>query len=292
MESWQHLLSRCDRVDWDMPLIDRSFDLQKVKSYLSLLRSPDDLFVSSLLEATRYVKYDEFGSMLLKSFSNFMQNIETKDFYLVLDSKSIGSEHWLAALLWPNLQSMNMTGIVDRTLPSDHQGIANVVIIDDAIYTGTNTFGKIDEFVYSSSQMTNVGYHFHIIVPFVSVEGEKFILDECRARGVQCTFYAVERLPGLSALINKYYARDSEEILRQRFGISLKLDLPIANMPAIYFDHKVAAPESTFSSIYLEGRLPDGSYFGSLFKVNPSRDKIEQLKMMYNDYLLSISSDE
>ncbi len=70
------------------------------------------------------------------------------------------------------------------------------------------------------------------------------------------------------------------------------LDLPLVDMPAIYFDHKVAAPESTFSSIYLQGKIPTSTkslsgYFGSLFKIDPSREKIIELSKLYEKYINS-----
>lgn len=54
-------------------------------------------------------------------------------------------------------------------------------------------------------------------------------------------------------------------------------------MPPIYFDHKIAGPLSTFSSVYSRGKLPDGISFGSLFIINPSRYKIEELAKLYKN---------
>lgn len=56
-------------------------------------------------------------------------------------------------------------------------------------------------------------------------------------------------------------------------------------MPMIYFDHKVAATVSTFSSIYLYGTVPEGIQFGSLFKVDPSREKIIALEELYFKFM-------
>jgi hypothetical protein len=55
-------------------------------------------------------------------------------------------------------------------------------------------------------------------------------------------------------------------------------------MPGVYFDHKVAGEFSTFSSVYLQGKSPNGYSYGSLFKVNPSREKIEELARLYNNF--------
>ncbi len=148
-------------------------------------------------------------------------------------------------------------------------------------------------------------FKFHIVIPFMSVEGAKFITDECKYLNTQCNLYKDYDMLSLKNLVDlpKYYPENIEEILRDKFEISLKLDLPLVDMPAIYFDHKVAAPESTFSSIYLQGKIPNSTkslsarecaragayfkYFGSLFKIDPNREKIIELSMLYEKYINS-----
>ena len=87
-------------------------------------------------------------------------------------------------------------------------------------------------------------------------------------------------MTGLTSLINiyKYYPENHLDILYHRFGIE------IFNIPLIYFDHKVAAINSTFSTIYLKGKVPDGKEYGPLFKMNPSREKIEKLARLYQEW--------
>jgi hypothetical protein len=294
--------------NWDMVPIDRSFDVNKVQGYLSLLTEPDFSFVKDVLNKTTYVNYLEFKQALNQSFELFRKTARDEQFYLLLPTDKIGSEHWLTALLWPQLRTMNCCQIINETpqLPLQN-GIHNILIIDDAFYTGTNTYNKIDNLIFTLSEVLNIDnnneagkyFNFHLVIPFMSTEGKKFLTDECNFRHTQCNFYGIHYLPVLKELldISKYYPENSEQILRDRFEISLKLELPIADMPAIYFDHKVAAPESTFSSIYLQGKIPnidlaqlyeykDGNY-GSLFKVNPSREKIDELAGLFINFTIS-----
>jgi hypothetical protein len=277
--------------NWDMVPMDRSFDPNKVQEYLSYLTEPDRSFVQELLKKTTYVRYSEFKQALLQSLELFRQNIGNEPFYLMLPTDKIGSEHWLVALLWSQLRTMNLCQIINEEpqLPLQ-DGIYNILIIDDALYTGTNTYNKIDSLIFTLAQAlyinnnTDAGkyFRFHLMIPFISTEGTKFINDECHFRHTQCNLYGIYYLPALKELLDilKYYPQNSEQILRDKFEILVKLDLPIADMPAVYFDHKVAAPESTFSTIYLEGKIPNDGYYGPLFKVNPSREKIE-LQRLY-----------
>lgn len=282
------------KYDWDMKIADRAFDNIKVDKYLSLLNEPDKSFVRDLINNTTYINYLQFKNALTRSFRLFMNNIGEDGFYLILPSDKIGSEHWLTTLLWPQLRNLNIIKIIEQDDTSIFENFANqtynILIIDDAYYTATNTFVKIDNISYPLSEKLGksreeIGkyFKFHILIPFISTEGTNFIVDECKLLDAQYIIYGIYYLPALKELLNieKYYPENSEIILRDRFHISLKLDLPISNMPAVYFDHKVAAPESTFSSIYLEGTLPNNMEFGSLFKLNPSREKIMELENLF-----------
>jgi len=273
--------------NWDMIPIDRSLDPNKVQEYLSYLNELDRSFVQELLSKTNYVRYADFKKALLQSFELFKQEITQQDFYLLLPTDKIGSEHWLTALLWPQLRTLNLKEIVNCTSKLPLQGVTNILIIDDAIYSGNNTIAKIDDFTYELAESLNleddeVGkyFNFHIMIPFITPGGTRSVRSFCKERQTQCTIYGVYYLLGLTSLIDvkKYYPENAEDILYQKFGIE------ILNLPPVYFDHKVAGPMSTFSTIYLEGRIPDDGSYGSLFKVNPSREKIEELERLYQNW--------
>lgn len=304
-------------INWDMKPVDRNFDPQKVQNYVSQLpTSADRGFVLDLLSKTTYVPYHLFKDALLKSFSTFRQSIGTKPFYLARMRSKVGSEDWLTALLWPILRTMNLIDIIDEDAIISLNGKINVLILDDASYTGTNTFSKMDSIVYKSTrieQLDNKQYRalgpngrtqlqreasshftFHIVIPFITHEAHNLITQSFAQRfQSQIIFHSISVLPDLKGLVDvkQYYPEWSENdpydtnlnnVLRQRFGVSEGWETSISKMPAVYFDHKVAANMSTFSSIYLDGRLPDGRNTGSLFKVDPSREKIIQLETLYN----------
>ncbi|CAN5664209.1 hypothetical protein BH23THE1_BH23THE1_28400 [soil metagenome] len=110
-------------------------------------------------------------------------------------------------------------------------------------------------------------------------------------------FYITNKLKQLSSLINieKYYPKNlvvndvipsyqGERVTAidrlRKFG----MDAHCYDMPAIYFDHKVAYETSTYSGIYSQGRISDDKAYGSLFKVDPSREKIEELEKLFKEY--------
>ena len=143
---------------------------------------------------------------------------------------------------------MNIKEIIDEESELPIESNYNILILDDALYTGTNTFNKIDIPIFKLSENFGLNqkdvesrFKFYIVIPFVAIEGYKFIMNEAKLRDVSCKIYNKDNLSGLKDLINisEFYPEDSEKILRDKFSISLNLDLPIADMPAIYFDNKV-----------------------------------------------------
>ena len=275
--------------NWDMFPIDRSFDPIKVQLYLSLLNEHDRYFIYELLNSTTYVDYFQFKQALFQSFKLFQQNINNEEFYLLLTNDKIGSEHWLSALLWPQLRILNIQDIISETskLPLK---ITNILIIDDAIYSGWHTFSTVFDFVdnlanYLNIEENEVGKYFkwHFVIPFISYPGTNAIRSKCTEWNTSCNFYSINYLPDLDELIDidirKYFPVNTENVIYQKFGIH---DI---DKPPIYFDHKVAGKQSTFITIYLDGRLPNGESFGSLLKTYPSREKIEEIIQLYHNWL-------
>ena len=262
---------------WDMAPVDRSFDPNKVQEYLAKLEEADSSFIRELLNKTMYISYVEFKQSLLQSFELFRREIAGDEFSLMLPVDRIGSEHWLTALLWPELRTMNV---------KSHS--RDILIIDDAIYCGIRTVETIGKII----KVADRNMHFHLVIPYVTEGGSEYVMATCKGNNMRCTIYNIHRCLPLNTLmdIGKYYPNPRPDstapedyyedylviLLYQKFGI-LGLD-----NPAIYFDHKVANNRSTFASIYLQGRLPDGSSYGSLFKVDPSREKIEELSKYVN----------
>ena len=96
--------------------------------------------------------------------------------------------------------------------------------------------------------------------------------------------YDIQRLPELGPLVEQYYPNDTLNIMKRKFG---PRDY---DRPAIYFDHKVAV--TTFGPIYLLGKVPNRPAYGSLFRADPSREKIEQLVMAYESSPWATNSNQ
>lgn len=277
------------QYDWDMSPTNRTFDPIKVKQYLSLMDENDSDFIKDLLDNTIYISYKTFRISMLKSLKMFQEEINKNPFYLLLPDDKIGSEHWITAILWPLLRDMNLIEIINQKHGLILQNPINILIIDDAIYSGQNTINKIEAIIFAAALANpkigfmNAGkyFKFHIVTPYTTKSGGDKLIKIFNQFKSDYVLYETNDLPLLPELVDikKYYPINTEKTLQTRF------DIWSPNMPPIYFDHKVAGPLSTFSSIYSRGKLPDGSSFGSLFTVNPSRYKIEELAELYKDWV-------
>lgn len=281
-------------INWDMDPVDRSFHHNKVSAYLSQLNSTHRPFIKELLQKTSYIPYDEFKDELLRTFNVFKENIPNEEFYLMLPHDKIGSEHWLTSIVWPHIRSMHIKQIIYDTSVIPFANTANILILDDAIYSGVNVLRQIDKFTSTNKKIPNI--KFHLVIPFISACGKKFLSLHCKKLHVQYTLYGTRPLPMLSQLVDfpSYYPSPKKgKAYLQYLDTTLYDNLGIQSIdyPALYFDHKIAGSTSTFASIYSNGQLSPDKNFGPLFKTNPSRYKIEQLNSLYMEWRNRISVD-
>lgn len=267
------------KLDLNMEVVDRSLDEVKVRKYIEQLQPDEQKFVRELLDKTTYISFAELKIALSYAFEKFKKSIGDQPFYLMASGYKFGSEHWFIGLLWDQIRTMNLLGILNENSELKLTEPTNIVIIDDAIYTGNNVLSMIDEFSYFLSEKQGrpqkdicSNIKLHMVIPFINYSGLESINHFLKEFGIIGYTYSNNIIDGLSDLI------DVSDNMVDRFGI----DIP--EMSAIYFDHKVAGSMSTFSMIYLDGLVPGKERFGSLFKVNPSRHKIEELETLYNQW--------
>lgn len=261
--------------NWDILPVDRSFDENKVKEYLPSLDEPDRSFIEELLNKTTYINYSHFKQAFQESFERFKENIGQQEFYLLLCTTKPCSENWLTALIWSQLRTLNIKGIINYESNITFENPTNILLIDDCIYSGHHLTGVTDNFTYSKPLVNNI--IFHIMAPFACDSGKNCILGFNNYIKAKVIIYNVRDLPKLSTLIDltKYYS-NAYDILYKKFGFE------ILELPLVYFDHKVAGVMSTYSTIYLEGRRPGQGNYGSLLKENVTREKINKLGELYN----------
>lgn len=287
------------KLDWSMKECDRSLDKNKIIRYLDQLCEPYKTVVGTILENTTYVTYNELYSNLLLSLNEFKKKINDNFFYLVLNDKMIKSEHWMVVLLWNELKNMNFDIIGHDTIIELSKDKIEMLLIDDAIYSGISKAHFIDEFTYNLHKHYNISQcsidskiHWSIVLSHSTENGEYTVDD------FNVTIYKQKELDNFSELFDAHNLDDEE--------LSDKFNIEYINVPALYFDHKVADDMSTFTDIYLHSILPShtdcsdhncphknntntkNQYNKSLFVNDPSRDKINELDDFFSQYLQSL----
>lgn len=252
--------------DWNLPQVDRSFDKEKVCKYLAMFVDTEKLFVSRVIENTLYVNHKQFIEALDVSFEKFSQEIGDEPFYILLPEGKFGSENWIIALIWSKLSKLSVKGFIGINTKVPEK--SHVVVIDDAMYSGQKTTGVIDEYVYNTESVITV----HLLIPFVteqslscvSVVTNGFLSHHARL------------VPSSKSLVDPV-------LIEQNY---IKFGIEIEGVPLLYFDHKCAGAFSTYCTIY-NGFVPGQGEFQHLFKVKPSREKIEELETFYQDFIIN-----
>lgn len=244
----------------------RGLDMHRVASYLNAFppeRSAEKDVATQALAHTHYIPEAEFLNALETSFQKFVENIQNRPFYIYVPVHKLGSEMVLLVHLWSRLRQMNVKGFVGAprsALQCTVEGKEEVLIIDDAVYTGINTISKIDELSYESR-----GKHspenpiiFHLVIPYASVSG-KIPLE---------TFTGDQQY----VVVHSYYTQVFPIVQCPDEDVQMAFDLQTPELLPIYFDHKVANNFATFPMIYLEGYIPGGPKMGPLIKGLPDTD--------------------
>ena len=180
-----------------------------------------------------------FISYLEDAFSKFAVSIKDQPFFIYLPSNKFGSEYVFIAWLWQNIKKLNFKGFISN----DDYGLLeqgdNILFIDDAIYSGTNIMGSIDELNY----FTNLSFNCYIVVgcsssPIFNIE----------IFGINTKLFTGLIIPPVSTEGTKY---------AKYIGVN----------SSIYFDHKIAGVCSTFNDVYkaLIPISPDTSIKNSLY---------------------------
>jgi hypothetical protein len=251
---------------WDLESKDRSLNFEKIKLYLDLLSPEDKHFISFVLNNTTYVTFQQFKKSLIETFENFERSIRQEPFYILLRPDKIGSEHWVIALLWEHILKLNFVNFIDTYDVLDVP--SNIVILDDAMYSGMRVSCTIEEFSFD-----NLDCKYHIVVPYYTSVSIKKI----QSKDQKFSLYGTVQQPNITEIPG--FAGDK---LLEDYNNIARFSLLEPHLTPIYFDHKCADETSTYSTIYMDGIISKTSKYGSLFKIDPSREKVNYLESLFN----------
>lgn len=244
------------------------FDEKKVQQYLAHLPSNLANPVKELLEHTEYISYSRMLHLLNIAIADLKRSIGIRPFAIVITEEAYSSENYILQLIWESIRDMNIIGIYNYM---DDIPDVPIVWFDDAAYSGGNLSEMVSRVYEKTSEI-------HIVLCATHIPTMKGMLGEMVDKihfhlGMKLVL-PIDSIPN-SDIIGKYYWTENTH-------------------PALYFDHKVASPLSTYRFLYLNAPIPirelteeemsndpipaPGEQMGSLLCIDPSRDIIHKLE--------------
>jgi hypothetical protein len=226
-----------------------------------MLTNPIDReFAQTILDRTVYVTDDILTRELRRLAAEFVSKIGTSSYYIVINSRKFASDALMIIKCFDILDRHNFVGFItdDMNIPEG----SNIVIVDDASYSGNNLEATIESISYINKPKI---VKLHVLIPYIS----QFMYNAL-PKHYNVMMYDSH----LIMTINEYRITIGkvpfDEDLFERFKAYDKLK--IGDQIPLYFDHTVASADSSFPTIYLKGIIPKAGYYGSLLEDKPDRD--------------------
>jgi len=249
-------LTKLSKYNWDMETVDRSIDNNKVTYLLSNISDKKKRGITkAIIDKTKYITYNLFK----KSLMNIIKKLPDKINILFPTFCKTGSEHWITMICWSYIKS-KVVKVINRIddvklLDNDYP----IVILDDAMYTGSRIMETIEYCILDSNKIINN----EIIIcvthaTYHSMSNISILSNVYINMGKKFKYKIIFDRIMLSQ--NHYtYVYDSK-YMYDNFGCEGELNVPI------YFDHKIANNFGSFPDLY-----------PMIIKNQPSRYKIEEL---------------
>ena len=243
---FRNMLLSPDQLSFDDSL-SCALDRDKCKRYIEIASHVDPLLgnaVKVILDNTTYVSHEDLRRSIREAAESFVLSIGDTPYVILVDNsgdnpdRRFNSEHLMIYWTWDILEKTNLQGIYhyQDDIPS-HISIA--MWIDDCLYTGGNA-SEIMSRQYRG-EYNDGGARFdtiHIVLGYSSRHNQRIIEEYL---SISLIFHIGVSIPLYTDIccipIEDYY-----------FSWDQK--------PMIYFDHKIAFMDSTFSHIY-DGKIPD-----------------------------------
>lgn len=167
-----------------------------------------------ITEKTQELSTIDILVALRKSWAMFLQQkhfASVNDWSILIDTKKIGSEWWLLALLTqqpifiPRLVEIIGVGMIPESQPRTK--VWDILLIDDVLFSGQHIMGLMDEWLVSvkAKKEHHPLIQFHIIVPFLTKRAQSAIQSMTKVyKGIQIYFYPVAYISTIKQLLQCY----------------------------------------------------------------------------------------
>lgn len=228
------------------PTLSHRLNKKLAIKYLSLQPNDESRFFALLaLKYTKYVNFNNFYNNLLNSVNLFNNLANTKSSLIIpADAiKKLSSELWTFLLAYDKFSDKIQE--ISTEISNN-----NIVLIDDALYSGMHMANNI----YNIVSKTDTKFTFHIIAPYVTLNSMDYIRKTFYKHNI-IFYYSYIMKPFKSLILkdfmDKFHLNKKDALkLINKVGESFLIEEQV-NPVAIYFDHKIPDEFSSICSIYL-----------------------------------------
>ena len=232
------------------PAVSHDFYSKKVQEWIRELESPTlRSAYREFFRVSRYISWDRFILEFKKCIRNFLKAIGKEPFALILPLQVDGhpvktkSNYWLTILAYVLFKEEfhrppNVFATTNRVL---QQHIKHLVLVDDAIYSGTQMSDILMTVRRAERNQAYEQHDFALLAPFCTVAATKKIKHVFRDNPFRFTIYCASTMKPLEELLNDDVL-DTLEAFR-------RLDTML--FPYV-FQHKLPDDVSSFPEIYSE----------------------------------------
>jgi hypothetical protein len=240
-------------------------DINKINDYLHQVNQDHKCLIKYILDNTIHIKTDTINNTLREMTINYLKSDNKIIPDYVFLPKKIGSEQYFFSQIYDLFPSISIPNniISDYKFPEELSSIKNVdiLIVDDASFSGINTIEKIDKLVFLNKK---IKFNFIIIIPYQLKQINQDYLNKVISPN-QISRINIIQVPGF--IIPPYIELNNTKLENDELKIS-----------TCFFDHKVPNNHGSWPQIYLQGKLytKGKKDYGSLFinDHNPTKKPI------------------
>lgn len=244
------LLSKLKEIKFESCELDSN----KVKLYLDQINPSYEIkpLVKQILSQTVRIPTIQVCEQLKQMVQEYLLNPSNPIPNYVHMPNKIGSEQYFFSQIYELFPHINLSTniIIGDYLPKEIPHEINLLIVDDASFSGNNTIGKIDYLSYANKK-TKINYI--VAIPY-QLEPIDQVLKNTKLPSDQMKRISLINIPGHAQ--PPYIRMDSYKLGNESDILS-----------TCFFDHKVPNEFGSFPQIYLEGKswLKNTPNFGNLF---------------------------
>ncbi len=232
-------------------------DSNKIIEYLNQVNQSNYIknYVQQILNQTQRIPTDILVNNLRSMAKEYLSNPSNPRPQYVCLPEKIGSEQYFFSQVYDLFPEISIpSNIISELRPLDNFDEINVLIVDDATFSGNNTLAKIDNLTYDNKKTK---FNFIILIG-CQVEPFDLVVKKQRFPASQALRMNVINIPGfISPPIIELDGFDYKHLGNESVIMS-----------TCFFDHKVPNNFGSWPQIYLQGCLFDPKNkksFGNLF---------------------------